>query len=160
MNIVIVLSALTVAALVTACVLSPKPAAPAAANAAPAAQTAQPKVDKSKAITTKSGLKYVDIVEGTGPMPQYGQAVTVHYTGRLADGTKFDSSLDRNQPFTFVIGTGQVIKGWDEGVATMKTGGKRLLIIPPHLGYGERGFSNVIPPNSELDFDVELLNVR
>lgn len=124
------------------------------------ATSAEPAVDMSKAITTKSGLKYVDLKVGTGAMPQSGQVVTVHYTGRLADGTKFDSSVDRGQPFSFVIGTGQVIKGWDEGVATMKVGGKRRLIIPPQLGYGERGFSNIIPPNAELHFDVELLDVR
>ena len=141
----------------TGCALSEtKPeAAPAAAKT-----SAEAPVDMSKAVTTKSGLKYVDIRVGTGAMPKNGQVVTVHYTGRLADGTKFDSSVDRGQPFSFVIGTGQVIKGWDEGVATMRVGGKRRLIIPPQLGYGERGFSNIIPPNSELHFDVELLDVR
>ena len=116
--------------------------------------------DMSKAVTTPSGLKYVDTVKGTGASPSYGKVVTVHYTGRLSDGTKFDSSVDRGQPFSFIIGTGQVIKGWDEGVMTMKVGGKRTLIIPPQLGYGERGFGNVIPPNSDLLFDVELLDVR
>lgn len=111
-------------------------------------------------ITTPSGLKYIDITPGTGASPSKGKRVTVHYTGTLADGRKFDSSLDRNMPFEFVIGVGQVIRGWDEGVMTMKVGGKRKLVIPAELGYGERGAGNVIPPNAELHFDVELLNVQ
>ena len=110
-------------------------------------------------ITTDSGLKYIDLVEGTGATPQRGQRVVVHYTGTLEDGTKFDSSRDRNQPFTFTIGIGQVIKGWDEGVGTMKVGGRRELTIPPELGYGERGAGGVIPPNATLIFDVELLRI-
>jgi peptidylprolyl isomerase len=137
------------------CVLSGKKPAPPRASAA-----AEEPVNMSKAVTTASGLSYIDTQVGTGPSPKTGQVVVVHYTGRLADGTKFDSSIDRGQPFSFVIGTGQVIKGWDEGVATMKVGGKRRLVIPPQLGYGPRGFSNVIPPNSVLHFDVELLDVR
>ncbi len=115
----------------------------------------QPKINK-----TASGLQYIDVKEGTGASPKTGQQVTVHYTGTLKDGTKFDSSRDRNQPFTFVIGVGQVIKGWDEGVSTMKVGGQRTLIIPSNLGYGERGAGNVIPPNAELHFDVELISVK
>jgi len=110
-------------------------------------------------ISTDSGLQYVDIVEGTGAMPQPGQRVTVHYTGTLEDGTKFDSSRDRGRPFTFQIGVGQVIKGWDEGVGTMRVGGQRKLVIPSELGYGSRGAGGVIPPNATLLFDVELLRI-
>lgn len=109
--------------------------------------------------TTDSGLQYVDVTEGTGAMPQSGQRVTVHYTGTLEDGTKFDSSRDRGRPFTFQIGVGQVIKGWDEGVATMRVGGQRKLVIPAELGYGSRGAGGVIPPNATLLFDVELLRI-
>jgi peptidylprolyl isomerase len=114
----------------------------------------------SNVITTNSGLQYVDSVEGTGETPQPGQKVTVHYTGTLEDGTKFDSSRDRGQPFSFKIGVGQVIRGWDEGVGSMKVGGRRQLIIPPDLGYGSRGAGGVIPPNATLIFDVELLQIN
>jgi peptidylprolyl isomerase len=113
-----------------------------------------------KETTTTSGLKYTDTVVGTGASPKTGETVTVHYTGYLLDGKKFDSSVDRKQPFSFTIGVGQVIKGWDEGVSTMKVGGKRKLIIPPALGYGSRGAGNIIPPNADLVFEVELLNVK
>ena len=116
--------------------------------------------EENGTVTTASGLKYVDRVEGQGESPKVGQRVTVHYTGWLEDGTKFDSSLDRGEPFTFTIGVGQVIRGWDEGVLTMKVGGKRRLIIPADLGYGSRGAGNVIPPNATLLFDVELLGVK
>lgn len=111
-------------------------------------------------ITTPSGLQYIDVVEGTGETPQTGQTVIVHYTGTLENGQKFDSSRDRNQPFEFPIGRGRVIKGWDEGLSTMKVGGQRRLIIPAELGYGARGAGGVIPPNATLIFDVELLGVR
>ncbi|MBE9034961.1 FKBP-type peptidyl-prolyl cis-trans isomerase [aff. Roholtiella sp. LEGE 12411] len=114
----------------------------------------------ANAVTTPSGLKYVELKEGTGATPKTGQKVVVHYTGTLEDGTKFDSSRDRGQPFDFKIGVGQVIKGWDEGVGTMKVGGRRQLIIPAELGYGSRGAGGVIPPNATLLFDVELLEVK
>jgi peptidylprolyl isomerase len=110
-------------------------------------------------VTTPSGLKYKEITEGTGATPKTGQTVVVHYTGTLEDGTKFDSSRDRNSPFSFKIGQGQVIKGWDEGLSTMKVGGRRELIIPAELGYGARGAGGAIPPNATLIFDVELLRI-
>lgn len=115
-------------------------------------------------VTTPSGLQIVDTKVGTGATPKTGQTCVMHYTGWLyqngAKGAKFDSSLDRGRPFDFPIGTGRVIKGWDEGVASMKVGGKRTLIIPPDLGYGARGAGNVIPPNATLLFEVELLDVK
>ena len=109
---------------------------------------------------TADGLQYWDIKVGTGPGATAGQTVKVHYTGWLTNGKKFDSSVDRGEPFTFPLGGGQVIKGWDEGVAGMKVGGKRQLRIPPQLGYGDRGAGGVIPANATLIFDVELLGVR
>jgi FKBP-type peptidyl-prolyl cis-trans isomerase FkpA len=114
----------------------------------------------STETTTPSGLKYTDIQVGTGATAQSGQKVTVHYTGWLKNGQKFDSSVDRNEPFEFTLGSGMVIKGWDEGVAGMKVGGKRKLEIPPALGYGARGAGGVIPPNADLIFEVELLGLR
>ena len=117
------------------------------------------KTDQS-VTTTASGLRYIDIVPGTGEQPSAGDRVVVHYTGFLMDSTKFDSSVDRGEPLTFVLGYGQVIKGWDEGVATMKTGGTRKLIIPAHLAYGDRGIGGVIPPNADLVFDVQLLRIE
>ena len=110
-------------------------------------------------ITTPSGLKYIDEVIGTGSVPKAGDKVKVHYTGTLEDGTKFDSSKDRNKPFEFILGIGRVIKGWDEGISTMKPGGKRKLIIPSKLGYGEKGAGKIIPPDATLHFDVELLEI-
>ena len=112
-----------------------------------------------KTVSTDSGLKYVELKKDNGATPKTGQTVVVHYTGTLEDGTKFDSSRDRNSPFQFKIGVGQVIKGWDEGVGTMKVGDRRQLIIPPELGYGARGAGGVIPPNATLIFDVELLKI-
>jgi peptidylprolyl isomerase/FKBP-type peptidyl-prolyl cis-trans isomerase FkpA len=111
-------------------------------------------------ITTPSGLQYEDTVLGTGPEAAAGKSVEVHYTGTLADGTKFDSSRDRNRPFAFKLGAGQVIKGWDEGVQGMRVGGTRRLVIPSDLGYGSRGAAGVIPPNAQLTFVVELLGVK
>ena len=110
-------------------------------------------------VTTPTGLKYTDLVVGTGPSPRVGQTAVVHYTGTLTDGTKFDSSVDKGQPYSFPLGMGSVIKGWDEGVATMKVGGKRRLVVPPVLGYGATG-KGTIPPNATLLFDVELLDVK
>ncbi|MBX3015314.1 MAG: FKBP-type peptidyl-prolyl cis-trans isomerase [Caldilineaceae bacterium] len=110
--------------------------------------------------TTATGLKYYDFVVGGGAAPQKGKTVVVHYTGWLVNGKKFDSSLDRGEPFGFAIGVGQVIQGWDEGVATMKIGGKRQLVIPAQLGYGARGAGGVIPPNATLVFEVELLGIQ
>ena len=119
---------------------------------------------QSAEIVTASGLRVTDTVPGSGSEPQAGQTVVVNYTGWLYEngqkGTKFDSSLDRSEPFSFVIGKGQVIQGWDEGVSTMHVGGKRTLIIPPVLGYGERGAGGVIPPGATLIFDIELLSIK
>jgi peptidylprolyl isomerase len=120
--------------------------------------------DAQPVTTTPSGLKIIDLKVGAGPSPKPGQTCVMNYTGWLYEngnkGKKFDSSLDRNQPFSFPIGQHQVIAGWDEGVATMKVGGKRTLIIPPELGYGARGAGGIIPPNATLIFDVELLSVK
>ncbi|RII29964.1 MAG: peptidylprolyl isomerase [Geobacter sp.] len=116
--------------------------------------------NNGKTVTTASGLKYIDLVVGKGASPVKGKQVKVHYTGTLENGRKFDSSVDRNEPFVFVIGVGQVIPGWDEGVMSMKVGGKRKLIIPAKLGYGAAGAGGVIPPNATLLFDVELLDVQ
>ncbi|PKB78210.1 MAG: peptidylprolyl isomerase [SAR202 cluster bacterium Io17-Chloro-G9] len=135
-------------------------ATPAPTPTAVPAEAATNSEEASELTTTPSGLQYRDLVAGTGEEPTAGATVTVHYTGWLLDGSKFDSSVDRGTPFEFVIGRGQVIKGWDEGVATMKVGGKRELIIPPDLGYGDRGAGSVIPPGATLKFEVELIGFR
>jgi peptidylprolyl isomerase len=126
--------------------------------------SAQAPQSKGNIVTTPTGLKIEDTKVGTGAQPKAGQTCVMHYTGWLYEngnrGKKFDSSVDRREPFEFKIGIGQVIKGWDEGVLTMKTGGKRTLIIPPELGYGARGAGGVIPPNATLIFDVELIAVK
>ena len=111
-------------------------------------------------VRTASGLKYTDLVEGTGPTPQPGQTVSVHYLGTLQNGTKFDSSYDRGAPMEYKIGVQSMIKGWDEGVSTMRVGGKRRLIVPPALGYGPSGRPPKIPPNSTLVFEIELLSAK
>jgi peptidylprolyl isomerase len=129
-----------------------------------AGEPAPPTAPETAMTTTASGLQITDTTPGTGASPKTGQTCVMHYTGWLykdgVKGAKFDSSLDRGDPFEFTIGVGQVIKGWDEGVATMKVGGKRTLIIPPAIGYGARGAGGVIPPNATLMFDVELLDVK
>ncbi len=130
----------------------------------PSWASADEKIDPAKMKKTDSGLRYQDLKEGKGDKPRTGQTCEMHYTGWLWEGgkkgEKFDSSLDRKASFRFKLGEGQVIKGWDEGVATMKPGGKRLLLIPPDLGYGERGAGGVIPPDATLLFEVELLGAE
>lgn len=143
---------------------SRKPSPPAAAKA-PRATAEAPKAsstsqNETRMIETPSGLKYEDIVVGTGPSPSKGQTVVVHYTGTFPNGKVFDSSVDRGEKFRFPIGVGRVIQGWDEGVGTMKVGGKRRLVIPSHLAYGDRGAGNVIPPGATLHFEVELFGIE
>jgi peptidylprolyl isomerase len=145
------------ATIASACIVLALAVTAAVPNSAPAQPAPKP-------VTTSSGLQIIDTKVGTGAVPRAGQTAVVHYTGWLSDngrkGKKFDSSVDRNEPFEFPLGQGRVIKGWDEGVATMKIGGKRTLIVPPQLGYGARGAGGVIPPNATLIFDVELLGVK
>jgi peptidylprolyl isomerase len=125
------------------------------AAAGAAASSAAP----AKQVVLPDGLKYSDTVVGRGPVAKAGETVRVHYVGTLTNGTKFDSSRDRNQPFAFPLGAGQVIRGWDEGVAGMHVGGRRRLVIPPQLGYGAAGAGGVIPPNATLIFEIELLGI-
>jgi len=132
---------------------------PTAQSTLTATNTGPPPVAGEPTVTA-SGLQFIDTAVGTGETPKPGQTLVVHYTGWLADGTKFDSSLDGGQPFEFVLGAGGVIVGWEEGLATMKAGGKRRLIIPASLGYGEQGYLPTIPPNSELTFDVQLVGIK
>ena len=168
--------------LLAACSSAPQPTAEAPAAATPTTVVAEPteveapvaeatateaatsgtenKSTEENAVTTASGLQYVVIEEGTGPAPQPGDVVKVHYTGTLEDGTKFDSSRDRGEPIQFPLGVGSVIPGWDEGIGLMKKGGKAKLIIPPDLGYGEKGAGGVIPPNATLIFEVELVDIQ
>lgn len=147
---------LAVPALLAAFAFTNSPYTASAAEAA--TTTAEPSAMSE--ITTASGLKYVEVTVGDGLEAVKGKTVSVHYTGWLLDGKKFDSSKDRGKPFDFSLGSGQVIRGWDEGVAGMKVGGARKLTIPPELGYGPRGAGGVIPPNATLVFEVELLGVR
>ena len=124
------------------------------------ADNSAPSKTKGKGVTTPSGLKYWDLKKGAGAVAKAGDTVHVHYTGWLTDGKKFDSSVDRGSPFDFKLGAGMVIRGWDEGVAGMKVGGKRKLTIPAKLGYGARGSPPKIPPNADLEFEIELLKVE
>jgi FKBP-type peptidyl-prolyl cis-trans isomerase len=125
-----------------------------------AAESKEADVNDPELTKAASGLKYKDLEAGTGATARKGQTAVVHYTGWLVDGTKFDSSLDRGEPFEFELGAGNVIKGWDEGVAGMKAGGTRRLVVPPDLGYGANGAGGVIPPNATLIFEVKLLQLK
>jgi peptidylprolyl isomerase len=159
-------SSMRIAKILLACSFAASLALPARADEkpAPATPAATAAKKESQMKTTPSGLQYEDTKEGAGASPKTGQTCVMHYTGWLwensAKGKKFDSSVDRGQPFEFQIGRGMVIKGWDEGVATMKIGGRRTLLIPPSLGYGARGAGGAIPPNATLLFEVELLGVK
>ncbi len=152
----IFLAALITTALLVPAEAQPKRPRPRTKKATPAAKPAAP----SNSMTTASGLTIVFTKRGTGAKPTAGQTVSVHYTGLLTDGTKFDSSRDRNEPIAFPLGQGRVIKGWDEGIAQLGVGDQAILIIPPTIGYGERGAGGVIPPNATLIFVVELVGIQ
>jgi FKBP-type peptidyl-prolyl cis-trans isomerase len=156
----LVLTLIAVAALAFGCSSSDKPSEPAKTTTAGPKGPASPAKVTGQPTTTTSGLQYWDIVDGTGTTAIAGNTVKVHYSGYLSTGEKFDSSRDRDQPFSFALATGQVIKGWDEGIQGMKVGGQRQLRIPPGLGYGATGAGQTIPPNATLIFDVELLQVE
>lgn len=149
---------LTAGIMIPAC--AQKETKPMTSEQKPAAEQKSTAGASEQYIKTSSGLSYLELTPGTGASPTAGKQVKVHYTGTLENGTKFDSSVDRNEPFVFTIGVGQVIPGWDEGVMSMKVGGKRKLVIPPQLGYGASGAGGVIPPNATLIFEVELLDVQ
>ena len=136
------------------------PCDPAAAATSTSYKAAAAKTVAAKTVTLPDGLKYTDVKVGKGPMPRAGQTAVVHYTGTFLDGKKFDSSRDRGTPFEFVLAQHRVIACWEEAVATMRVGGRRNLVCPPRLAYGERGYPGAIPPNTTLKFDVELLGVK
>jgi FKBP-type peptidyl-prolyl cis-trans isomerase len=155
----LVVSLLAVFGVASGCGSADKPSTPGSPSSPGAPSTSSPLKVNGQPTTTASGLQYWDIVVGTGATAAPGSTVKVHYSGFLTNGQKFDSSRDRGEPFLFPLGEGQVIKGWDEGVAGMKVGGQRQLRIPPQLGYGAEGAGGAIPPNATLIFDVELLGV-
>lgn len=138
----------------------PSASATSSPSAAPSAPQSVPPPKGSKMVTSTTGLKYEELAIGTGASPIKGHRVQVHYTGWLADGSKFDSSRDRGKPYDFVLGVGSVIRGWDEAILTMKVGGRRKLTVPPHLAYGSAGRPPVIPPNATLTFEVELVGAQ
>jgi peptidylprolyl isomerase len=151
----------TAAELANMATATPAQAAAAASEAtAPTEAASEPTaINPEDIVTTTSGLQYIEVMPGSGPQPQPGEIVTVHYTGKLADGTKFDSSYDRGEPIRFPLGQGMVIAGWEEGIGMMNKGGEATLIIPPDLAYGDAGFDSIVPANATLTFDVELVDI-